>query len=74
MIFYVGGAFAFLFALGIGIYVIKNSKKFGERSFHSSGDAFNMSFWIWNYRVVGIWFIGFSVFILYMIFSSIFSS
>jgi hypothetical protein len=64
----------FLFALGAGIYIIKNASELSESTYHASGDAFVPIFWVWAYRIVGIWAIGLSLFILYTIIDTLFFS
>jgi hypothetical protein len=73
-LFIVVGIIGFLFALGIGVYVIKNAQDLSVSTYRASGEAFGPKFWLWAYRITGIWAIGFSGFILYVIINSIFSS
>ena len=66
MLSYVMGAVVSLFCLGLGIFVIKKARGLGESIFQFSGEAFNLNFWIWAYRVVGISAFGMMVYILYL--------
>jgi hypothetical protein len=73
-LFIVLGSFGLLFALGVGIYLIRNAQNLSESTYHASGDALVPGFWLWAYRITGICFFGFSGFLLYIIFTSIFFS
>jgi hypothetical protein len=68
------GVIGFLFSLGVGIYILKNARELGETGYRASGEAFGLGFWVWTGRIVGIWAIGLAVFILFMIFRTIFFS
>jgi hypothetical protein len=68
------GILGFLFALGIGIYILKNARELSEPTFRASGEILGIGFWIWVYRIAGLWAIGLAIFILYMIFDTIFFS
>jgi hypothetical protein len=73
-VFVVAGSIGFLFALGVGIYVFKNARGLSESIYRSSGQAFGPTFWLWTYRIIGIWAFGFAGFTLYTIINSIFFS
>jgi hypothetical protein len=70
----VAGVIGFLFALGAGIYVLKNAREMGETGYRASGEIFNLGFWIWIGRIAGILAIGLSGFMLYAIINSLFFS
>jgi hypothetical protein len=70
-VFVVAGSIGFLFALGVGIYILKNARELSESTYHASGDALVPGFWLWVYRIVGIWAFGFAGFTLYAIINSL---
>jgi len=72
--FYFLGVLAFLFGMGIAIYVIRNVHEIAKSTYHASGDAFNLNFWLRAYWFVIICAIAFSIFSLYGIFSTLFFS
>jgi hypothetical protein len=67
MIAIFGAVIGFLFSLGMGIYIIKNAREFGESLFHATPDIFNLSFYVWAIRFCGIWAIGMAIFCLFFI-------
>ena len=69
--FVVAGSIGFLFALGVGIYILKNAQELSESTYRASGEIFGPGFHLWAYRIIGILFIGFSGFTLYAIINSL---
>jgi hypothetical protein len=69
--FYILGVFGVLFSSGIGLYIMKNARDISEDSYHDSGDAFGLGFWLWITRIWGIFAFGFAIFGLFVIFSAL---
>jgi hypothetical protein len=68
MLFYTMGAIVSVFCLGIGIFSIKNARKLGESLYRKSDATFNLKFWVWSYRVVGILAFWMIIYMLYQMF------
>jgi hypothetical protein len=57
-IFVVVGGLGFIFALVVGVYVLKNARELSESTHRASGEAFGTGLWLSTYRVTGILAIG----------------
>jgi Ca2+/Na+ antiporter len=70
MLFYIMGAIAALFCLGLGILMIVKARGLGQQAYRFSDDALNLRFWVWSYRAGGIFAFGVTIYLLYvMLFS-----
>lgn len=59
--FVVAGSIGFLFALGVGIYILKNARELSESTYRASGEDPRTWFsfaGLSHYRNLGVWFCG----------------
>lgn len=67
------GAVSFVFAPGAGTYILKHAQELSESTYHASGEILGPGFHLWAYRIIGLLFVGFSGFIIYVLVDSILS-
>jgi hypothetical protein len=63
---YLAGFIVMLPLIGIGILIIKKAQNLADWAYRFS-DAISKSIYLWSYRFVGSWAIGFSFFLFYLI-------